>query len=267
VNHEIPSNTENQGRVLIADDEEIFLLATADLLRAEGYTVDCAQDVAQAQRLLRENSYDLLVSDIHMPGNPDLDLLKHIPESNQGLPVILVTGYPSAETAIQAIDLNALTYLVKPLEFKDLLERVREGIKQRRIQQAILASSGRVQDWAKEMGDLATGLGKSPHAGVISVQQMLGMVLGRMGETLLDLKHLVDLSAVPQGTPQDACSVQQCPRLEMYERIIREGIDTLEHTKGAFKSRELGDLRQKLEQMVEGKTGPSPSGVGSISTP
>lgn len=258
MNHELPSKAERQGRVLIADDEEIFLRSTADLLRAEGYTVDCAGDADQALRLLGGNSYDILVSDIRMPGNPDLDLLRNIPEPNQGLPVILVTGYPSAETAIQAIDLNVLTYLVKPLEFRDLLERVREGIRQRRIQQAILASSGRVQHWAREMGDLATGLGKSANTGVISVQQMLGVVLGRMGETLLDLKHLVDLSAAPQGTPQDACSVQQCPRLEMYERIIREGIDTLEHTKGAFKSRELGDLRQKLEQVVEGKSqGPS----------
>jgi len=259
VNHEEPKMQEVQGRVLIADDEEIFLLSTADLLRSEGYTVDSARDATQAERLLSETSYDLLISDIHMPGNPDLDLLKNIPERNQGLPVILVTGYPSAETAIQAIDLNVLTYLVKPLEFRDLLDRVREGVKQRRIQQAILASSNRVRDWAREMGELATGLGKSSTTGAISVQQMLGMVLGRMGETLLDLKHLVDLSAAPQGTPQDACSVQQCPRLEMYERIIREGIDTLEHTKGAFKSRELGDLRQKLEQMVEGKSGPAPS--------
>ena len=253
-----PDQTEHPGRILFADDEEIFLRSTADLLRAEGFSVDCAQDASAALRLLSDHRYDLLISDIRMPGNPDLELLKNIPAANQGVPVILVTGYPSAETAIQAIDLNVLTYLVKPLEFSDLLERVKEGIKQRRIQQAILASSNRVQDWAKEMSELAVGLGHSHSGSVISVHQMLGMVLGRMGETLLDLKHLVDLSTRHQGFSQDACSINQCPRLEMYERIIREGIETLEHTKGAFKSRELGDLRQKLEQIVDGKNPPVP---------
>lgn len=251
MNLEKPSRSE--GRVLIADDEEIFLRSTADLLRAEGFTVDCAGDASQAERFLRDARYDLLVSDIRMPGNGDLHLLKHIPEPNAGLPVILVTGYPSADTAIQAIDLNVLTYLVKPVEFQDLLQRAREGVRQRRIQLAILESSNRVQGWAQEMGELAAGLGKSPASGAVSVQQMLGVVLGRMGETLLDLKQLVDLSSARQDAGQDACSLLQCPRLELYERVIREGIDTLEHTKGAFKSRELGDLRQKFEQMIEGK--------------
>jgi len=241
------------GRILLADDEEIFLLATADLLRAEGFVVDAACDATGALELLRGHSYDLLISDIHMPGNPDLELLKHIPERNAGLPVILVTGYPSAQTAIRAIDLNVLTYLVKPLEFEELLKHAKEGVKQRRIQRAILDSSQRVQVWAREMNDLASGLGRGPASGVISVQQMLGMVLGRMGETLLDLKHLVDLSAPQRQGMDDVCPILQCPRLEMYERIIREGIDTLERTKGAFKSRDLGDLRQKLENVIEGK--------------
>lgn len=246
-------NGDGGGRILLADDEEVFLMATSDLLRAEGFTVDTACGAAEALELLSGQSYDLLISDIHMPGNPDLDLLKRVPERNAGLPVILVTGYPSAQSAIQAIDLNVLTYLVKPLEFENLLKHAKEGVKQRRIQRAILDSSLRVQSWAREMSDLASGLGRGPVSGVISVQQMLGMVLGRMGETLLDLKHLVDLSTAQRQGSGEVCPVQVCPRLEMYEGIIREGIETLERTKGAFKSRDLGDLRQKLENVIEGK--------------
>lgn len=240
------------GHLLIADDEEIFLLSTADLLRQEGFSVDCARDAGEAARLLQERRYDVLISDIRMPGNPDLDLIKDIPEPNCGLPVILVTGYPSAPTAIQAINLSVVAYLVKPIDLEDLLARVTEGVRLRRIQQAVVSSSKRVQAWSAELGTLAEGINRTGLSGAVSVQQMLGMVLGRMGETLLDLKQLVDMTASQQGT--DICPIRNCPRLDMYERIIREGIETLERTKGSFKSRELGDLRQKLEQTITAKS-------------
>jgi response regulator RpfG family c-di-GMP phosphodiesterase len=242
---------DHKGQLLIADDEEIFLLSTADLLRREGYSVDCAKDAHEAARLLGECSYDVLISDIRMPGNLDLALLQRVPESNAGIPVILVTGYPSAPTAIRAINQSVLAYLVKPLDFEELLPRVREGVQLRKIQRAAINSSKRIQEWSAELGELAAGMGKSGVSGAVSVQLMVGVVLGRMGETLLDLKHLVDMSTPGKGV--DICALQSCPRLELYERIIKEGIETLERTKGSFKSRELGDLRLKLEQTIEGK--------------
>ena len=243
---------EPKGRILFVDDEETFLFSTSDLLREEGFEVDCAQDAHEARRLLGERTYDLLVSDIRMPGNTDLALLRDIPEFNLGIPVIVVTGYPSAETAIQAIDLNVLTYLVKPLEFTELLLRAEDGIRQRRVQRAILDSSQRVQKWAREMSDLARSIGHNRAPGALSVQQMLGMALGRMGETLLDLKHLVDITLPGAAENPEFCPIQRCPRLELYERVIREGIEILERTKGSFKSKELGELRQRMERMMEG---------------
>lgn len=242
------------GRILFVDDEEIFLLSTSDLLRAEGYQVDCCSDAFEARRLLETKTYDVLISDIRMPGNADLALLRNLPPSNADLPVILVTGYPSAQTAIQAIDLNVLTYLVKPLEFQELLDRVRDAVGQRTLQRAVQASSARVQQWAAEMSEMASSIGGGRPGGTLSVQELLGMALGRMGETLLDLKHLVDMTSPSSGEGPDLCPIRQCPRLKMYERVIREGIETLERTKGAFKSKELGDLRHRLEQTVGTET-------------
>ena len=234
-------------RLLIADDEEVFLLSTADLLRQEGYVVDCVMDGREASRLLRETRYDLLISDIRMPGNPDLELIQDLPEPNRDLPVILMTGYPSAETAIRAVNRSVLAYLVKPMEFRDLLTQVQRGVAQRQVQQAVADSARRIQDWAGEMAQLANGF-SAP--GGVPVQRMLGAMLGRMGETLIDMKHLLDLGA---GLEEDgkACSVQNCPRLESYQRIFQEGIEILEKTKGAFKSRNLEDLRRRMESVVE----------------
>jgi FixJ family two-component response regulator len=249
MNH--PDAMEAQARLLIVDDEEIFLLSTADLLRREGFLVDCARDVASALVRMETARYDVLISDISMPGNPDLEMLKRIPEQNTGLPVILVTGYPSGPSAIQAIGLSVMSYLVKPLEFQDLLAQVRKGVTVRRVQCAVQDSSRRIKGWAEELAALATQVELFPSgAGRLSMNQLTGIVLGRMAETLLDLKRLVDLGQI-QDEATDPCNIHNCPRLEMYEQIMRDGIDTLERTKGAFKSRELGDLRQKLEQTVE----------------
>ncbi len=142
---------EDQGRVLIVDDEEIFLMSTADLLRREGYAVDSVLDAREAAQKLSENRYDVLISDIRMPWNPDLKLIQEIPEPNTGLPVILVTGYPSAPTAIQAISLSVLAYFVKPLEFYELLATVRKGVALRKTKDLVAESSLRVQGWADEM--------------------------------------------------------------------------------------------------------------------
>jgi CheY-like chemotaxis protein len=238
---------DSPARLLIADDEELFLLSTADLLRQEGYLVDCAMDGEAAARQLREVRYDLLISDIRMPGNADLALAQGLPEPNRGLPVILMTGYPSAETAIRAVNLSVLAYLVKPMEFQDLLVQVRRGVAQRGLQLAVGGSARRIHDWAEEMAQLATGFAAP---GTVPVQHLLGAMLGRMGETLVDMKSMVDLSA-GLGPGQPACSVTNCPRLETYHQIFREGIAVLEKTKGAFKSRNLEDLRRRMEDVVE----------------
>lgn len=234
------------ARILIADDEELFLQSTADLLRQEGYQVDCARDAPEAARLLAGQAYDLLLSDIRMPGNPDLALIQDLPEPNRGLPVILMTGYPSAQTAIRAVNLSVLAYLVKPMEFQDLLEQVRRGVTQRQVQKAITGSARRIHAWAGELDQLAQGLGPS---GGVRLPDVLGVMLGRMGESLLDLKRLVDLGW--DGAP--ACSVQSCPRLDRYDRLIRDGIETLEKTKGSFKSKVLEDLRLRMSASLGGQ--------------
>ena len=114
-------------RILMADDEPVYLESTADLLRLKGFLVDTAQDAFQAAAFLKENTYDFLISDLVMPGNQDLDLLKVAAESCPDLNMIVITGYPSVATAREAIQLPVVAYLVKPVEQEDLIAAVREA--------------------------------------------------------------------------------------------------------------------------------------------
>ena len=117
------------GRILIADDEETFLYSTADLLRKQGYQCDCALDAAAAAELLRANDYDLLIADIKMPDNEELEFIQGIPLIAEDMPIILVTAYPSLYSAIQSVQLPVVAYMIKPIEFDELLVRVQRSIK------------------------------------------------------------------------------------------------------------------------------------------
>ena len=117
------------GRIVIADDEETFLYSTADLLRKQGYQCDCALDAAAAAELLRANDYDLLIADIKMPDNEELEFIQGIPLIAEDMPIILVTAYPSLYSAIQSVQLPVVAYMIKPIEFDELLVRVQRSIK------------------------------------------------------------------------------------------------------------------------------------------
>jgi len=118
----------SQGRILIADDEKAFLNNSADLFRKKGYVCDCVPDGAEAVDLLRTHRYDVVISDIRMPGNSDLRLAQEVDRLQGGVPVILVTGYPSMDTAVRAIELPVVAYVEKPVEFNKLLTLVKTVI-------------------------------------------------------------------------------------------------------------------------------------------
>ena len=107
----------DKPRILIADDEESFLLSTGELLRLEGFEVHTAHDGREAAAMLNGQTFDLLITDIRMPGNQDLDLVRYAQAQNDILPVIMVTSYPSMPTAMQAMQLSVIAYLIKPMDF------------------------------------------------------------------------------------------------------------------------------------------------------
>lgn len=103
-------------RVLLVDDEPLVLRAYDRFLGARGLKVDTADTVQVALMRLRENTYDVVVSDVAMPGATGLELLVSIQVADPDLPVILMSGGPNVEDASAALELGALRYLSKPLD-------------------------------------------------------------------------------------------------------------------------------------------------------
>ena len=116
-------NENSLGRILIADDEKTFLAAMAQLLCNEGFECDCAEDATEVLEKLSKKTYDLLIADIKMPGNSNLELIRQLSQTAPAVSIILVTGYPSQQTAIEAVQLPVAAYLVKPVDFPQLLQK------------------------------------------------------------------------------------------------------------------------------------------------
>ena len=111
----------NKGRVLIADDDEAFRTATKAFLRRQGFDCENAKDASTAIEMLRNSDFELLISDINMPGNAGLELVEKLPDIAAALPVILLTGHPSVQSAARSVRLQVVAYLVKPCDADELL--------------------------------------------------------------------------------------------------------------------------------------------------
>ncbi len=115
-------------RILIADDEPLYLRTTAALLRKQGYDCVCAPNGNAALDALSSEHFDLVLSDLNMPGNLKLELLKQGRSQWPDLPLIVITGAPSLPTAIESVRLGITDYLLKPVKLDDLLSSIRRAL-------------------------------------------------------------------------------------------------------------------------------------------
>jgi EAL domain-containing protein (putative c-di-GMP-specific phosphodiesterase class I) len=122
-----------EGRVLVVDDEVPLCELFATVLSEAGWQVDVARSGDEALDLLGGQQYDVVLSDIDMPGMNGLQLLHAVRRRDLDLPVLLVTGHPKVESAVQALEQGALRYLLKPLALDTLTQAVAGAARLHRV--------------------------------------------------------------------------------------------------------------------------------------
>ena len=115
-------------RILIVDDDLDTCVFVVDALADEGYSICSCMNSQQALDLLGHERFDLVLTDIKMPGVTVVDILQYIRETDRDTSVILMTAYASIDTAIQAVRHDASDYLVKPFSTQELRQRVRDAL-------------------------------------------------------------------------------------------------------------------------------------------
>lgn len=125
-------------RILVIDDEEDVRSLIAAYLGKNGLSVDTAEGLTEARTLLASNDYGLMLLDKNMPGDNGngeggIDLLRQIRSQGFSSEVIMMTGFASIETALEAMRLGAFDYLVKPFSLDELLQKVNRVIEYRQF--------------------------------------------------------------------------------------------------------------------------------------
>ncbi len=122
-----------KGRVLAVDDEPGLLDVYQTLLSDEGYIVETSTSGRDALDRFRRAAFDVVLTDIVMPDSDGVDLLRAVRRADLDVPVILVTGSPTVKTAVLALELGALRYLVKPVKGADLIAAVDQAVRLHRL--------------------------------------------------------------------------------------------------------------------------------------
>src|SRR6476661_5037178 len=144
-----------RGAVLLVDDEASIARCYARVLAGAGFAVEVATDGRQAADFAREGAFDVIVSDIAMPELSGLGLLRAVREHNLDVPVILMTGGPAIESAVQAMEYGALRYLIKPVEPHDLEEVVTRAARLHQMAKIKREALELVRLEGKHLGDRA----------------------------------------------------------------------------------------------------------------
>ncbi|MCG3113006.1 MAG: response regulator [Candidatus Manganitrophus sp. SB1] len=124
---------EKKGTILIVDDEENIRDILFEVLSNEAYECHRAEGGEEALSLLGERSFELVLSDILMPGMSGIDLLKEAKAADADLSFIMVTAVHAAETAIEAMRLGADNYLIKPFNLDEVILSVEKALQRRRL--------------------------------------------------------------------------------------------------------------------------------------
>lgn len=122
--------------ILIAEDEQVLRESLAELFRAEGYDVLEAAHGKAAYEVLLQRSVDLVLSDIRMPEMDGMTLLGHVQKIAPETPVLILTAYGTVESAVAAMRAGAVDYLLKPVDFSDVLLKVQRALQFRELSRA-----------------------------------------------------------------------------------------------------------------------------------
>ena len=111
----------DRPRILVVDDEEAVRDLIARSLSSAEYDVDTAEDGATAVERLQANDYDLLITDLKMPGMDGLSVIREARRKSADMPIIIITGFSTEASAIEAINLGVSGYLTKPFRLPRVL--------------------------------------------------------------------------------------------------------------------------------------------------
>lgn len=134
------------GKIMVVDDEEHIREVLKDFLESLSYEVVEAEDGEDALAKFEPNTFDVIISDLLMPRVDGLELLKKIRAMDKNVVFLMITGYPSIETAVEAIKKGAYDYITKPFHMEDVKMKIERAFEKKKLKNSLKTMNGLI--WA-----------------------------------------------------------------------------------------------------------------------
>jgi hypothetical protein len=142
-----------------------------------------------------------------------------------------------------------VAYFVKPVEFEPLLSKVEASIEYSRLNRAVRAMQKRLQQWRQDVNSVEKALVNMPRGESLpSLNTFFALTFQNITGALRDLDHIMNALGGTAQPPQEVCHLLNCPRLDTLVGALKDAIQVIGRTKAAFKSKELAELRKRLEK-------------------
>jgi two-component system nitrogen regulation response regulator NtrX len=217
------------AKILVIDDEKSIRSTLKDILEHEGFEVDLAPDGAEGLELIQKNSYDAVLCDIKMPGMDGIEVLEKIQQMKNDIPVIMISGHGTIDTAVDAIKKGAFDFVEKPPDLNRLLITLRNAMDKSTLiteTKVLKRKVSKVYDMVGESGAM------------IQVKEMIDRVAGTDARVLITGQNGTGKELVARWLHEKSERAEQ-PFVEVNCAAIPSELIESElfgHEKGAFTS-------------------------------
>ena len=175
-----------KDKIIIIDDEEVILDSCTQILQGRNYDVSTAPDGMQGLKLVEEIKPDLVFIDLKMPGMPGLEVLKHIHDQDNTIVTIVITGYATVDSAVEAMKKGAYDFLPKPFTPEEFRLITRRGLERRKLVVEAITLRREKEMLRENFAAIVSHELKSPLG---AIQQNLFALSGELAENLSESQN------------------------------------------------------------------------------
>lgn len=243
------------AKILLVDDDEILRESIQDILEDENHNTTSADNPRTALQKLEREPFDIILSDVKMPEMDGLSFLKEVKDRYPNIPIIMLTGHGSVNSAVEAMREGALNYLLKPANKRQLIESIEEAIHYRNNQLQQQTLIGEVVSSLRKLGISDQSIESTIQDSIRHDTKKTTRFL-KVGELIIDQHRLI---AIFKDKPLDLtptefeilyCLVEAGGRVVTFEEIVfrLQGIRTERDEARSMISTHISNLRSKLRQ-------------------
>ncbi|MDD4871678.1 MAG: response regulator [Kiritimatiellae bacterium] len=205
------------AQILLVEDEPACRHTIETILDHEGASVTIAENAEEAVKLMQSPGFDIVVSDIKLPGMNGISLLSHIRKINPNLPVIMMTGYSSIDSAVEALKLGAQDYLIKPLgdgaqvinAVWKSLEHYRLALKNKSLQEQLKQSEETFRTLFHNASDAIFLNRLEPNGHISTFSEVNAVACSRLGYSRKELQSMTLLDITAMEHREDTARVME----------------------------------------------------------